>query len=79
MARVAIEVDRPKLEGSLIRVESAGPVANRVLLYERVCQEYNGNNPPSQITPSIVSSRLKQWGTNVQTPKHRGRPKKVLV
>lgn len=68
------EVDRQKLVAALNQAEADGPLRNLDALWKAAETIYNANNPPRQITFSVIALRAKEWKLDLKTkPGKRGR------
>jgi hypothetical protein len=74
MAKKSYEVDRTKLVAALRQAEIEGPLKNLDALWKAAETIYNANNPPRQITFSVIALRAKEWNLELKTkPGKRGR------
>ena len=74
MGRRTIVVDKAKLENAITIVEKDGGLENLTTLFQKVAEVYNTDNPPENITFSVVGLRVKEWNIQVKTtPGRRGR------
>lgn len=63
------QVDLNLLKQAIDIVEKNGPLKNRSILYQQICDYYNKNVIGPKITISIVLLRIQNLGLIVKTPK----------
>ena len=62
MAKAKLEVSKERLQESINKVESNGPLGGRTVLWEEVAKVYNEGLTENQISPSVVYLRFNEMG-----------------